>query len=113
MTIALSRSHHTADVDLIQRELGITNTIASGSLGLKVGLICERRAHLYLYTTPHTSQWDTCAPEAILHEAGGRMTDTLGNPLQYNVPHARNLHGVVASNGVIHDRVVDTINRTR
>jgi 3'(2'),5'-bisphosphate nucleotidase len=106
MTIALSRSHHTADVDLIQRELGITNTIASGSLGLKVGLICEGRAHLYLYTTPHTSQWDTCAPDVILHEAGGRMTDLLNVPLHYNGSEPRNLNGVIASNSIVHDRVV-------
>ena len=108
MTIALSRSHHTANVDLIQRELGITNTIASGSLGLKVGLICEGRAHLYLYTTPHTSQWDTCAADVILHEAGGRMTDLLNVPLRYNRSEVRNLNGVIASNGIVHDRIVQT-----
>jgi 3'(2'), 5'-bisphosphate nucleotidase len=105
MTIALSRSHHTADVDLIQRELGITNTISSGSLGLKVGLICEGPAHLYVHSNPHTSQWDTCAPDIILHEAGGRMSDLLNAPLHYNSREVRNLNGVIASNGMIHDRI--------
>jgi 3'(2'), 5'-bisphosphate nucleotidase len=107
MTIALSRSHHTADVDLILRELSITNTISSGSMGLKVGLICEGRAHLYLHTSPHTSQWDTCAADVILHEAGGRMTDMLNVPLRYNRPELRNLNGVIASNGIIHDRIAN------
>jgi 3'(2'), 5'-bisphosphate nucleotidase len=105
MTIALSRSHHSADVDLILRELGMTNTISSGSIGLKVGLICERRAHLCLHTSSHTSQWDTCASDVILHEAGGRMTDLSNAPLRYNGPEVRNLNGVIASNGVIHDRI--------
>jgi 3'(2'), 5'-bisphosphate nucleotidase len=106
ITLALSRSHPSTDVDLIQRELGITNTIQSGSLGLKVGLICTGQAHLYLHTTPKTCQWDTCAPDVILHEAGGRMTDLMNQPLRYNGPEVRNLNGVIASNGIVHDRIV-------
>jgi 3'(2'), 5'-bisphosphate nucleotidase len=105
MTIALSRSHHSADVDLIMRELGVTKTISSGSMGLKVGLICEGLAHLYLHTSSHTSQWDTCASDVILHEAGGRMTDLSNVPLRYNGPEVLNLNGVIASNGIIHDRI--------
>jgi 3'(2'), 5'-bisphosphate nucleotidase len=103
MTIALSRSHHSADVDLIRRQLGIENTISCGSLGLKVGLICEGRAHLYLNPSPHTSQWDTCAPDVIVQEAGGCMTDLENAPLRYNGPEVQNLNGVIASNGVIHN----------
>ena len=106
MTIALSRSHHSPDIDVIQRELGIHSTVCSGSMGLKVGLICERRAHLYLHTSRHTSQWDACAPDIILHEAGGRMTDLSNAPLRYN-GGVRNLHGLIASNGVIHDRIIE------
>lgn len=105
MTIALSRSHPSSDIDVIQRQLGIDKTVCSGSMGLKVGLICEGRAHLYLHTAPHTSQWDTCAPEIILHEAGGRMTDAFNAPLRYNESEVRNLRGVIASNGAIHDRI--------
>ena len=113
IVIAVSRSHDSADSKRIRDMLHVERTVQLGSAGLKIGKICEGTAHLYIVLGAGTSQWDTCAPEAILHEAGGRMTDTLGNPLKYNVPHARNLQGVVASNGVIHDRVVDAINRTR
>jgi 3'(2'), 5'-bisphosphate nucleotidase len=108
MTIALSRSHPSVEVDAIQRELGIAHTICLGSLGLKVGLIVEGRAHLYLNTSPHACQWDTCAPEAILREAGGRMTDLFNAPLQYNRLEVQNLNGVIASNGPIHDRIAKT-----
>jgi 3'(2'), 5'-bisphosphate nucleotidase len=108
MTIALSRPHHSAEVGAIQRTLGITNTISLGSMGLKVGLICEGQAHLYLQTSPHTSQWDTCAPDVILYEAGGRLTDLYNNPLRYNTAEVRNVHGVIASNGPIHDLVART-----
>jgi 3'(2'), 5'-bisphosphate nucleotidase len=110
MTIALSRSHPSPQVDVIRQELGIHNTICSGSMGLKVGLICEGLAHLYVHTSPHTSQWDTCAPDVILHEAGGRMTDLRNTRLRYNVRELRNLHGVVSSNNAVHDQIVKTTN---
>jgi|RhiMetdeSRZDD1v2_1073273.scaffolds.fasta_scaffold96132_2 3'(2'), 5'-bisphosphate nucleotidase len=107
MVAAMSRSHHSPKVDLIKERLGITNQIQSGSVGLKVGLLAEGRAHLYLHLGAKTNQWDTCAPQAILEAAGGIMTDRSGNSLQYNTPEIRNLHGVVASNGVIHERVIE------
>jgi 3'(2'), 5'-bisphosphate nucleotidase len=107
MTVALSRSHHSPQVDLICARLGIKETIRSGSIGLKVGLICEGRAHLYLHTGARTYQWDTCAAEAILREAGGHTTDVYGAPLRYNDSELRNLRGVIASNGTAHDRLVE------
>jgi 3'(2'), 5'-bisphosphate nucleotidase len=105
MTLALSRSHHSADIDAVQRRLGVRNSLTSGSMGLKVGLICEGQAHLYIHTSSNTSQWDTCAPDIILREAGGRMTDLFNTPLRYNGSEVRNLHGVVASNGTIHEHI--------
>jgi len=107
MTVALSRSHHSPQVDLICDRLAIKETIRSGSIGLKVGFICEGRAHLYLHTGARTYQWDTCAAEAILREAGGQMTDAYGAPLRYNDSELRNLRGVIASNGAAHDRIVE------
>ena len=77
-----------------------------GSVGLKVGLVCEGRAHLYVHTGGGTKLWDTCGPEAILREAGGRMTDASNNPLQYDAREIKNFNGLIASNGMIHDRAV-------
>ena len=86
---------------MVSKRLMITKSIRSGSIGLKVGLICEGRAHLYLDMSGRTSQWDTCAPAALLQEAGGRITDLMGIPLRYNGPELRHLNGVIASNGTI------------
>ena len=76
-------------------------------MGLKVGLICEGRAHLYLHSSRHSSQWDACAPDVILHEAGGCLTDLFNAPLRYNGSEVRNLQGVIASNGTIHGRIAE------
>jgi 3'(2'), 5'-bisphosphate nucleotidase len=107
-TMALSRSHLSSQTEAIRRQLGIEQTIQTGSIGLKVGLIAESRADVYVQGRG-TSLWDTCGPEAILHEAGGRMTDASGAPLRYDIAEVRNLQGVIATNGVLHDRVIDVV----
>jgi 3'(2'), 5'-bisphosphate nucleotidase len=107
-TMALSRSHLSQSTEAIRRKLGIERTLQTGSIGVKVGLICEGRADVYIQGRG-TSLWDTCAPEAILHEAGGRMTDSLGHPFRYDVAEVRNLQGVIATNGTLHERVVEAV----
>jgi len=106
MTMAVSRSHRSARVEAIRERLNIKNVIRMGSVGLKVGAVCEGLAHLYLHTGSRTHLWDTCAPEAILREAGGRMTDVSNEPLNYCATDLRNPNGLIASNGVIHERAV-------
>jgi 3'(2'), 5'-bisphosphate nucleotidase len=108
MVAALSRSHHNPATDHICRQLGIEQGVRSGSVGLKLGLIAEGRAHVYINPKPRTMQWDTCGPEAILHAAGGVLTDLHGHALKYNVPELRNLGGIIASNGTIHEKMVES-----
>ena len=108
MVAALSRSHHNPATDHICRQLGIEQGVRSGSVGLKLGLIAEGRAHVYINTKPRTMQWDTCGPEAILHAAGGMLTDVNGHALKYNVPELRNLGGIIASNGTIHEKMIES-----
>jgi 3'-phosphoadenosine 5'-phosphosulfate (PAPS) 3'-phosphatase len=102
MTIAMSRSQKPSEIDVIRRLLGTDSTAVCGSLGLNIGLICEGRAHVYLHTQ-RSCQWQSCAADLILHEAGGRMTDLSNKSFLYNRPDVRNLNGIVASNSVIHD----------
>jgi 3'(2'), 5'-bisphosphate nucleotidase len=106
MTMAVSRSHRSARVDAIRERLHIPDVFHSGSVGLKVGSICEGRTHLYVHTGSRTHIWDTCGPDAILREAGGRMTDISNDPLHYDGHLLRNANGLIASTGIIHDRIV-------
>ena len=41
---------------------------------LKVLRVIEGDAHAYVFASPGTKKWDTCAPEAILVAMGGRLT---------------------------------------
>ena len=84
-------------------------SIRRGSVGIKVGLIVEQQCDIYVHLSPRTKQWDTCAPEIILREAGGTISDLFGRPLSYNVAEVQNRNGVVASNGAAHERIIEAL----
>jgi 3'(2'), 5'-bisphosphate nucleotidase len=50
---------------------------------LKSCLVAEGKADLYPRLGP-TSEWDTAAAQCIVEEAGGPITDTAMQVLQYN-----------------------------
>jgi 3'(2'), 5'-bisphosphate nucleotidase len=107
--LAASRAHRSPRMDAVVRALGVREEVRRDSVGVKVGLIAERQCELYVHLSAGTKQWDTCAPEAVLHEAGGRMSDLWGDPLRYNSPDVVNRNGVVATNGRLHDFAVSSI----
>ncbi|HEV7744492.1 MAG TPA: 3'(2'),5'-bisphosphate nucleotidase CysQ [Pyrinomonadaceae bacterium] len=109
MRLAASRSHPSPRMDKVLQAFGLKEKVLRGSVGIKVGLIIEQQCDLYVHLSPLTKQWDTCAPEVILNEAGGRITDLFGRPLRYNHTEVKNRNGVVASNGVSHDRIVELL----
>lgn len=109
MVLVSSRSHRKQIVDRIRVSLRITSESVTGSVGLKVGQIARQLADVYVHPSPGTKEWDLCAPEAVLRAAGGEMTDCWGNDLRYNKRDVRAHNGLVASNGHIHPKIVDTV----
>lgn len=109
MRLAASRSHRSPRMDQVFQTFGFKEEVRRGSVGIKVGLIVERQCDLYIHLSPRTKQWDTCAPEIILHEAGGKLTDLFGQSLTYNNPDLQNRNGVVASNAVAHDNIINSL----
>ena len=55
-----------------------------------------------LNLSPGEQEWDTCATEVILVEAGCTATDGDGNPFRYNQKDLYRHRGSVASNGLCH-----------
>jgi 3'(2'), 5'-bisphosphate nucleotidase len=79
----------------------------------KYGIVARGEATLYL-RVPSPSEpgykekiWDHAAGSIIAEEAGGKVTDTLGRPLDFScgVKMEKN-HGIVVSNGILHDLVL-------
>jgi 3'(2'), 5'-bisphosphate nucleotidase len=106
MRLVASRSHRNPLVDTICQRIGVTRERPSGSVGLKIGLLATAECDLYLHPSPGLKEWDTCAPEAILRAAGGKITDGWGRPLAYNRVDVRHRYGLVSSNGRCHDTLV-------
>lgn len=46
--------------------------------------------------------WDLAAPQVILEEAGGKLTDLSGRPLDFRATHPTITTGLIASNGATH-----------
>ena len=104
--LAVSRSHRSPRMEWVVRALDIAEEVPRGSVGIKIGLITERQCDLYIHLSSQTKQWDTCAPEAILTEAGGLLTDLWGEPLRYNTPDVRNYNGLVAAGKAAHPSII-------
>jgi 3'(2'), 5'-bisphosphate nucleotidase len=109
MRLAASRSHRSPRMSKVVARLGFREEIQRGSVGIKIGLLVEQQCDVYIHLSPRTKQWDTCAPQLILTEAGGRLSDLFGRPLNYNVLEVQNRNGLVASNGVVHDQIIETL----
>ncbi len=82
LRIATSRSHPSKAATALAEKLNAT-AIVKGSVGLKIGLILDGEADLYLSGTTRIKVWDTCGPAALLHAFGGQMTALDGSPLRF------------------------------
>jgi 3'(2'), 5'-bisphosphate nucleotidase len=109
MVLASSRSHRSPRMQRVVESFGFKKETRRGSVGVKVGLIAEQEADIYLHLSPGTKQWDTCAPQIILEEAGGRLTDLFGQPIRYNGVRIDNQNGIVATNGAAHEMVIENL----
>jgi 3'(2'), 5'-bisphosphate nucleotidase len=109
MRLAASRAHGSPEMEGIVSALGIQRCEQRDSVGVKVGLLVNRICDVYVHPSPYTKQWDTCAPEMVLREAGGAFTDVFGMPITYNRPDVGNPTGILASNGACHARLVEAI----
>lgn len=107
LRLVVSRSHRSSATDHFVERLGIEHETTSGSVGLKVGLIAEQRADVYVHISDKSSAWDACGPEAILRAAGGRFTDLSGDAYFYGgETDLRNRRGILACNAAAFDAVL-------
>ncbi|MDA0740050.1 MAG: 3'(2'),5'-bisphosphate nucleotidase CysQ [Nitrospirae bacterium] len=109
ITLAVSRSHRNPMLEQIGKDIGVGKEVPSGSVGLKIGLIARGIADVYMEPGPYTKLWDGCGPEAILRAAGGQFTNILGEQLHYGLTQLKNTHGLVATNGTYHKKVIEAL----
>jgi 3'(2'), 5'-bisphosphate nucleotidase len=109
LKLVVSRSHRPASIEQIMQRLGAREEMPSGSVGVKVGLIAERQADLYVHISDKSSLWDACAPQAILVAAGGRFVHVDGSDIQYASDDMKNRRGILACNEATYARVLEVV----
>lgn len=103
-----SRTHLSDEEKKIIKKLGISNFTSIGS-SLKVCKIASGRADVYLTTTDMMKEWDSCASSCIISEAGGMMTDMNGNEITYNNKIVNHKNGILVTNGILHNKILEKI----
>ena len=101
-----SRHHLSSNEADFLKQLNVEKFSERGS-SLKVTDICSGTAELYFTMTNKIKQWDTCASNRLIIEAGGRMTDMFGNKLEYNTKNIYHKNGILVTNGIIHDVIIN------
>ncbi|XP_031717274.1 3'(2'),5'-bisphosphate nucleotidase 1 [Anarrhichthys ocellatus] len=96
--VTTTRSHSNKLVTDCVDAMEPHEVVRVGGAGNKIIQLVEGKASAYVFASPGCKKWDTCAPEAILHAVGGKLTDMHGNAYCYdaNVKHM-NSAGVLAT----------------
>jgi len=108
--LIVSRSHLTPEIENAAKSMQVGHFIKCGSNGVKMGLVAEGKADLFFNPTDRFGQWDCCAPQIIVEEAGGKVTGIRGEEIEYNHKGSKNPYGLIASNGILHNQVINVFN---
>ncbi len=114
-SVESDHADHQTHERLAER-LNITKPSLRMDSQAKYGVVARGEAVLYL-RVPSPSDpgyrekiWDHAAGSIITEEAGGRVTDLLGRPLDFShgITMEKNL-GILASNGILHEIVLEAL----
>ncbi|XP_077408874.1 3'(2'),5'-bisphosphate nucleotidase 1 [Vanacampus margaritifer] len=96
--VTTTRSHSSKLITDCVNAMEPHEVIRVGGAGNKIIQLIEGKASAYIFASPGTKKWDTCAPEVFLHCFGGKLTDMYNNPYRYDadVKHV-NSAGVLAT----------------
>ncbi|CAH2045274.1 unnamed protein product, partial [Iphiclides podalirius] len=111
LVITTTRSHSNPLVEKALQVMNANQILRVGGAGYKVLQLLEGVASVYVFASSGCKKWDTCAPEAILSAAGGKLTDVLGNFYKYGASESRpNKTGVLAAvNNDLHSYALSKI----
>ncbi|XP_072929837.1 3'(2'),5'-bisphosphate nucleotidase 1 isoform X1 [Epargyreus clarus] len=111
LIITTTRSHSNPTVEKALQAMNASQILRVGGAGYKVLQLLEGVASVYVFASSGCKKWDTCAPEAILNAAGGKLTDILGNFYKYGASESRpNKTGVLAAvNSELHNQALSKI----
>ncbi len=108
--VGILGTQSTQQMRLLYSRLGLSECYGPiGSFTAKVLALVEGRGDVYLKSGNKCNEWDSCAVDVILREAGGKMTDLGGNRLIYNKIDPNFDKGILASNGSCHELMLERL----
>lgn len=114
-SVEAAHGHHNLQ-QAVARAVGISRPSLRMDSQAKYGAVARGDAALYLrLPSPRSPDyrekiWDHAAGSLIVEEAGGRVTDMHGRPLDFASSYKlQNNRGVVVSNGAIHAAVIEAL----
>lgn len=111
---SVEASHgNQSEQEAVAQAVGITQPSVRMDSQAKYGAVAAGEAALYLrlpspkYPDYREKIWDHAAGAIVVEEAGGKVTDMHGQPLDfYTAAKMNDNRGVVVSNGTIHEQVM-------
>ena len=89
--------------------LGPRKVLETYSAGIKLALVARGEADLYVNSYPEFHDWDVCAGEVLVVEAGGVVTEFDGGAVRYGTPGAVRRGGLVACGPGLHTELVEKL----
>ena len=112
-SVESAHSSH-GDAAQIAQHLGITAESVRMDSQAKYAAVGRGEASIYMRLPTRADYqekiWDHAAGSIVVEEAGGRVTDITGKPLDFTLGRTlKTNRGIVATNGRLHDAVVKAI----
>jgi 3'(2'), 5'-bisphosphate nucleotidase len=108
-TLVQSHSRNPDKPSSHVRAIQPARIIETYSAGIKLAMVARGEADIYLNTYSAFHDWDICAGHILVSEAGGKVTGLGGQEVRYGLPGAWQRHGVLATNGRLHDSAVQAM----
>ncbi|BFZ53639.1 3'(2'),5'-bisphosphate nucleotidase [Savitreella phatthalungensis] len=114
---SVESGHSAHDVNAaIAQKLGITKEPVRMDSQAKYCSISRGDGDIYLRlpvsATYEEKIWDHTAGNVLVHEAGGKVSDMHGNPLDFGKGRTLKSKGVVAAEASVFDKVIDAVKQS-
>jgi len=83
--------------------LGAVRLLPAYSAGLKLAHVARGEADVYLNVYPNFNDWDICAGQVLVEEAGGQVCGLSGQIIEYGHGRGQQRDGLLATNGRLRD----------
>ena len=84
MRVGVSRLNPSGRLGQALAATGLDARVVAMGASVKYMALARGELDLVVNLSPGEQEWDTCAPEVVMREAGGVLTDGDGRAFRYN-----------------------------